>query len=80
MANQNVNDKKNNSNTTSVEPPPSHLSIEQRHFIESQNECALCNGPLNIKISSYLEDYYIREEAECSQCEIKTRVKNHKMQ
>ncbi len=80
MARQNWNEKKENLNQSCVENNTSHLSMEQKHFVESQNVCALCNGPLNIKISSYLEDYYIREEAECIQCEIKTRVKNHKMQ
>ena len=55
-------------------------SEEQRSFHEAQNQCALCSTPLLIEAISYLEDYYIREEAECPQCAIKTRVKNHKMQ
>jgi hypothetical protein len=56
------------------------LSQRERHFIESQNHCALCNTKLQIKVESYLEDYFLREEAECPTCQIKTRVKNHKMQ
>ncbi len=56
------------------------LSDAQMNFIENQNHCALCNSVLNINVESYLEDYYLREEAECPKCHIKTRVKNHKLQ
>ncbi|MEQ1665203.1 MAG: hypothetical protein ABL927_07510 [Bdellovibrionales bacterium] len=56
------------------------LSSKQKSFVENQNHCALCNSLLVIKVESYLEDYFIREEAECTTCKIKTRVKNHKMQ
>ncbi len=56
------------------------LSAEAQHFVETQNNCALCNSSLRITVESYLEDYYLREEAECPSCKIKTRVKNHKIQ
>ncbi len=56
------------------------LSAKEQHFVEAQNHCALCNSLLTIKVESYLENYFIREEAECEQCHIKTRVKNHKVQ
>jgi hypothetical protein len=55
-------------------------SSAQQVFIESQNHCALCNSVLEIQVESYLEDYYLREEAQCPKCNIKTRVKNHKIQ
>jgi hypothetical protein len=56
------------------------LSLTEKTFIETQNHCALCNTPLEIKVESYLEGYFLREEAECPKCKIKTRVKNHKIQ
>lgn len=56
------------------------LSPEQKGFLENQNKCGLCNSQLDIRVESYLEDYFLREEAECPSCKIKTRVKNHKMQ
>lgn len=56
------------------------LSDPEIRFIESQNQCALCSSHLIIKVESYLEDFYLREEAECLSCHIKTRVKNHKIQ
>jgi hypothetical protein len=63
-----------------VDSPSQTLSDAQTHFVESQNHCALCNTPLIIRVESYLEDFYLREEAECPHCHVKTRVKNHKMQ
>ena len=55
------------------------LSKKEQLFIESQNHCALCGSELEIKVESYLDDFHLREEAECPNCEIKTREKNHKM-
>jgi hypothetical protein len=60
--------------------PKKALTNQEKTFIETQNNCALCSTPLNITVESYLEDYYLREEAECPSCKIKTRVKNHKIQ
>ena len=48
-------------------------------FIQMQNNCALCGNTLLISVESYLEDFTLREEAYCSNCQIKTRVKDHKM-
>lgn len=56
------------------------LTEVQKTFMESQNQCALCKSPLEIRVESYLEDYNLKEEAECPSCKIRTRVKNHKMQ
>ena len=56
-----------------------NLTRKEKLFIESQNHCALCGSQLEITVESYLEDHYLREEAECTYCEIKTREKNHKM-
>jgi CRISPR/Cas system-associated protein Cas10 (large subunit of type III CRISPR-Cas system) len=55
------------------------LNPEQKQFIELQNQCALCGTELQIKVESYLEDYYLLEQAECPVCQIKTRQKNHRM-
>ena len=55
------------------------LTRKELLFIESQNHCALCGSQLEIIVESYLEDNYLREEAICPNCEIKTREKNHKM-
>jgi hypothetical protein len=52
---------------------------EAQEFIEIQNHCALCNTKLEIKVESYLEDFFIKEEAVCPHCKIKTREKNHRM-
>ena len=60
--------------------PAKELTDAQQSFVENQNHCALCNGVLSIQVESYLEDFYLREEAECPTCGVKTRVKNHKMQ
>lgn len=56
------------------------LTLEQQLFIETQNHCALCRTELDISVESYLEDYFLKEEAICPKCKIKTRVKNHKIQ
>ncbi len=55
--------------------------IENRHqaFIERQNHCPLCGTQLEIRVESYLEDYTLREEAHCPDCDVLARVKDHKM-
>ncbi len=55
------------------------LTAQERLFVETQNQCALCGSALQIRVETYLDDYYLREEAACPVCQIKTRVKNHKM-
>lgn len=56
--------------------------IESRHqaFIERQNHCPLCGTQLEIRVESYLEEYTLREEAHCPDCDVLARVKDHKMQ
>jgi hypothetical protein len=63
-----------------------HLSDRERHFIETQHNCALCNSELALIITrpepltpAHPQDE-IQEEANCNQCNIKTRVKNHAIQ
>ncbi len=55
------------------------LNENEQYFLEMQNHCALCGSELEIKVESYLEDFYIREEADCPKCRIRTREKNHRM-
>ena len=66
-------------NKNKISGTPS-LSEQQMNFVEKQNHCALCGSPLEIVVETYLEDYTLREEASCPKCQIKTRIKNHKMQ
>jgi len=66
-------------NKSSNQTQKKKLSKREKHFIEAQNHCALCGSELEIRVESYLEDNYLKEEAECPQCDIKTREKNHKM-
>ena len=63
----------------SSKPKVPELTAAERLFVEAQNQCALCGSLLQITVETYLEDYYLREEAECPVCNVKTRVKNHKM-
>ncbi|MCB0414405.1 MAG: hypothetical protein KDD50_08735 [Bdellovibrionales bacterium] len=57
----------------------SNNNKEHQAFIETQNCCALCGNELKITVESYLCDYNLREEAFCERCEIKTRIKDHKL-
>ncbi len=63
----------------SSKPKVPELTAAEKLFVETQNQCALCGSALQITVETYLEDYYLREEAECPVCNVKTRVKNHKM-
>ena len=49
-------------------------------FIEAQNHCGLCNDELEITVTSYLDNNMLQEKAYCPKCDIKVRVKDHKMQ
>jgi len=53
--------------------------MRRESFIEVQNTCPLCNTGLDIRVESYLEDYMLREEASCPNCQVLARVKDHKM-
>lgn len=48
-------------------------------FIEDQNHCALCEGRLIIKTIPVENEQCLREEAYCPRCDVKTRVKNHRV-
>lgn len=54
--------------------------LRRQTFIEVQNTCPLCSSELTIRVESYLEDYTLREEATCPNCQVLARVKDHKMQ
>ncbi|MGE4132712.1 MAG: hypothetical protein AB7F86_13800 [Bdellovibrionales bacterium] len=56
-----------------------YLEARRQNFIEIQNTCPLCNSDLMIRVESYLEDYMLREEASCPNCQVLARVKDHKM-
>ena len=63
-----------------VESDKNELQERRREtFIEVQNVCPLCNTGLDIRVESYLEDYMLREEASCPNCQVLARVKDHKM-
>ena len=55
------------------------VTAKKVDFIEAETLCVLCNTKLEIKVESYLEDNFIKEEAYCPHCQIKTRQKNHRM-
>ena len=56
-------------------------SPNKRHqaFMDHQNSCPLCGHKLDIKVESYQEDFNLREEAHCTNCDLLARVKDHKM-
>ncbi len=56
------------------------VQARRQTFIEVQNTCPLCSSELTIRVESYLEDYTLREEATCPNCQVLARVKDHKMQ
>jgi transcription elongation factor Elf1 len=55
------------------------LNPKHRAFIQRQNECPLCGHKLEIRVETYLENFTIREEAHCPECDVLARVKDHKM-
>ncbi len=57
-----------------------HLPARHKAFVRLQNTCPLCNQQLTIRVESYLQDFTLREEATCPDCQILARVKDHKMQ
>ncbi|MEN0059169.1 MAG: hypothetical protein AAGB31_10080 [Bdellovibrio sp.] len=48
-----------------------------REFINSQDNCILCNTVLEIKYVSDNDSGEVKEEAYCPHCEVKTRAKSH---
>ncbi|MAE75127.1 MAG: hypothetical protein CL675_13625 [Bdellovibrionaceae bacterium] len=57
----------------------SENNLDHIVFVEKQHHCALCGSELKIHVKSYLENYTVQEEAECEKCQLKTRVKDHRM-
>lgn len=57
-----------------------NMGVQQNAFIERQNCCPLCGTQLEIRVESYLEEFTLREEAHCPECDVLARVKDHKMQ
>ena len=51
-------------------------SANQEAYIKLQCNCVLCNSPLELKFEN-LSDNEIKEEANCPECEIRTRAKIH---
>ncbi|MCB0410920.1 MAG: hypothetical protein KDD22_00230 [Bdellovibrionales bacterium] len=56
------------------------LTPQHEAFIEIQNSCPLCGHWLEIHVESLLEDFNLKEEAHCPQCEVPARIRNHKLQ
>lgn len=56
------------------------LSDYHHEYIEMQDTCALCGTVLEINVETYPGSVTLKEEAFCPSCNIKTRVKDHKIQ
>lgn len=52
---------------------------KQQAYLKLQCNCVLCGTPLEMKFESVGQDE-IKEEANCPQCEIRTRAKIHSLQ
>ncbi|NUN04539.1 MAG: hypothetical protein HUU57_02145 [Bdellovibrio sp.] len=52
-------------------------SAQHREFIISQNNCILCGTVLELKHIADTQTLEIKEEAFCTQCDVKTRAKTH---
>lgn len=48
-----------------------------QEYIKSQNHCVLCGTVLEIRHLVDLEKNNVKEEAHCSECEVRTRNKTH---
>ena len=59
--------------------PSRRLAKHHSLFIERQNNCPLCGSQLEIRVTTYLENYTLREEASCPACSVMARVKDHPM-
>jgi hypothetical protein len=51
----------------------------QEAYIKLQCNCVFCNAPLEFKFEN-LDNLEIKEEANCPECEIRTRNKLHLIQ
>lgn len=52
-------------------------SPKHREFIISQNNCILCGTVLELKHACDRETSEVKEEAFCTHCDVKTRVRTH---
>jgi hypothetical protein len=50
---------------------------KHREFIISQNNCILCGTVLELKHITDPQTLEIKEEAFCTQCDVKTRARTH---
>ncbi len=50
---------------------------QHREFIISQNNCVLCGTVLELKHITESGAGEIKEEAFCTQCDVKTRARTH---
>jgi transcription elongation factor Elf1 len=54
-------------------------SATQKDYLKLQCNCVLCNSALELKFE-LIDSTEIKEEANCPQCEIRTRAKIHSLQ
>ena len=54
-------------------------SAKQQAYLKLQCNCVLCNSALELKFES-IDGLEIKEEANCPECEIRTRAKIHSVQ
>ncbi len=59
-------------NTTSFEQIDSE---DQSDFVTAQNNCALCGTSLELRHVFMTETSSIKEEAYCTECDMRTRAK-----
>lgn len=50
-----------------------------REFIQAHNNCVLCSSVLELRHIRFEEQGEIKEEAYCTQCDLRTRAKNYTM-
>ncbi len=50
-------------------------SEDHRDFVTAQNNCALCGTTLELRHVFMTESSHIKEEAFCTECDMRTRAK-----
>lgn len=53
---------------------------QHQEFVAAQNQCVLCNNPLELVHTKVEEIYAIKEEASCPQCDLRNRRKVYPLQ
>ncbi|MFN8846803.1 MAG: hypothetical protein ACK5W9_08130 [Bdellovibrionales bacterium] len=51
------------------------ITTKQKEFIKNDGHCVLCSSALEITHKSELNEYSIREQAFCVECDVRARVK-----